>query len=59
MLHVKRRHPRIPFVFVTAVHDTEVREDALRNGADGYLLEPFEREELLATVRRVLEKSSA
>jgi putative nucleotidyltransferase with HDIG domain len=40
---------------VTAVHDISVALDALRNGAYDYLLKPFEREQLLATVRRALE----
>ena len=40
---------------VTAVHDISVALQALRNGAYDYLLKPFEREQLLATVRRALE----
>jgi putative nucleotidyltransferase with HDIG domain len=40
---------------VTAVHDISVALAALRNGAYDYLLKPFEREQLLATVRRALE----
>ena len=51
LLHVKQRYPRIPFAFITAVHDAQVREEAMRNGADGYLLKPFTKEEFLALVR--------
>src|ERR1700689_1626014 len=40
---------------VTAGHDIQVALQALRNGAYDYLLKPFEREQLLATVRRALE----
>jgi putative nucleotidyltransferase with HDIG domain len=40
---------------VTAVHDISVALQALRNGAYDYILKPFEREQLLATVRRALE----
>jgi putative nucleotidyltransferase with HDIG domain len=40
---------------VTAVHDISVALAAIRNGAYDYLLKPFEREQLLATVRRALE----
>jgi putative nucleotidyltransferase with HDIG domain len=45
----------MPIVMVTAVHDIQVALQALRNGAYDYLLKPFEREQLLATVRRALE----
>jgi putative nucleotidyltransferase with HDIG domain len=40
---------------VTAVNDISVALAAIRNGAYDYLLKPFEREQLLATVRRALE----
>src|SRR5881296_3265760 len=51
----KERFPDMPVVMVTAVHDISVALQALRNGAYDYLLKPFEREQLLATVRRALE----
>ena len=51
----KERFPDMPVVMVTAVHDISVALDALRNGAYDYLLKPFEREQLLATVGRALE----
>src|ERR1700746_3924257 len=52
----KEKYPDMPVVMVTAVHDIQVALDAIRNGAYDYLLKPFEREQLLATVRRALEK---
>src|SRR5260370_15276518 len=51
----KERFPDMPVVMVTAVHDVSVALSAIRNGAYDYLLKPFEREQLLATVRRALE----
>src|SRR5271170_1332430 len=51
----KEKYPDMPVVMVTAVHDISVALQALRNGAYDYLLKPFEREQLLATVRRALE----
>jgi putative nucleotidyltransferase with HDIG domain len=51
----KERFPDMPVVMVTAVHDVSVALNAIRNGAYDYLLKPFEREQLLATVRRALE----
>ena len=51
----KERYPDMPVVMVTAVHDISVALAAIRNGAYDYLCKPFEREQLLATVRRALE----
>src|SRR6202050_5059570 len=51
----KEGYPDMPVVMVTAVHDIAVALAAIRNGAYDYLLKPFEREQLLATVRRALE----
>jgi len=51
----KERYPDMPVVMVTAVHDVSVALKAIRDGAYDYLLKPFEREQLLATVRRALE----
>src|SRR3982075_2685336 len=51
----KEKYPDMPVVMVTAVHDISVALAAIRKGAYDYLLKPFEREQLLATVRRALE----
>src|SRR2546429_1967824 len=51
----KERFPDMPVVMVTAVHDISVALAAIRNGAYDYLLKPFEREQLRATVRRAME----
>ena len=52
---IKERFPEVPVVMVTAVHDISVALAAIRNGAYDYLLKPFEREQLLVTIRRALE----
>ena len=46
--------PHLPVVMVTAVHDIGVAIDSMRRGAYDYLLKPFERDQLLATVQRAL-----
>src|SRR2546427_8457099 len=51
----KERFPDMRVVMVTGVHDISVALAAIRNGAYDYLLKPFEREQLLATVRRAME----
>jgi putative nucleotidyltransferase with HDIG domain len=40
---------------VTAMHDISIALNSIRNGAYDYLLKPFDREQLLATVRRAME----
>ncbi len=56
LLHVKQHYPRIPFAYVTAINDSQVREEVMRNGADGYLQKPFTEQEFLALVRRTIGK---
>ena len=52
---VRKLDPQLPVVMVTGVHDISVALSAIRSGAYDYLLKPFERDQLLATVRRALE----
>jgi putative nucleotidyltransferase with HDIG domain len=52
---VREVQPDTPMVMVTAIHDISVAITAMRNGAYDYLLKPFERDQLLATVKRALE----
>src|SRR5712675_127673 len=51
----KEKYPDMPVIMVTAVHDISVALAAIRNGAYDYLLKPFEREQMLAMVKRALE----
>jgi CheY-like chemotaxis protein len=57
-LHVRQRYQRVPFVFMTAVRDPQVREVGMRLGAAGFLYKPFLREELLAAVAEALHCGS-
>ena len=52
---IRQVHPDTPIVMVTAIHDVGVAISAMRKGAYDYLLKPFEKEQLLATVRRALD----
>jgi DNA-binding NarL/FixJ family response regulator len=58
-LQVKERYPRIPFAFVTAVNDPELRAEAVLRGADGYLLKPFSHEQFLEFIRQVLSQRTS
>lgn len=52
---VRKTQPDTPIVMVTAIHDISVAISAMRKGAYDYLLKPFEREQLLSTVKRALD----
>lgn len=53
--YTKDFYPDIDVVIITARLDLHVALQALHNGAYDYLPKPFERDRLVATVRRVLE----
>lgn len=52
---VKATYPGIPFVVETGINDSPLRAVLMQEGAYDYLLKPFERDQLLATVHRALE----
>lgn len=54
------RHPRyaaIPLVFLTASAAPIDRETCLSQGAAGFIIKPFQRAELLQTIRALLSPS--
>ncbi|MBV8049473.1 MAG: sigma-54-dependent Fis family transcriptional regulator, partial [Paludibacterium sp.] len=51
---VKRRHPGLPFILMTAYGVIERAIDLLRAGATHYLLKPFEPQQLIAEVEKHL-----
>lgn len=56
---IHAQSPNLPVIMVTAIHDISVAIDSMRRGAYDYLLKPFEREHLVATVQRALEHRQA
>jgi two-component system, NtrC family, response regulator AtoC len=52
---VRRRHPQLPFVLVTAHGSIDNAVAAMKNGADDYLQKPFRHRELVTVVERLLE----
>ncbi len=56
---IHEQNPSLPVIMVTAIHDISVAIDSMRRGAYDYLLKPFEREHLVATVQRALEHRQA
>src|SRR5947209_13466075 len=50
-----KRFPDMPVLMVTAVHDIGVALNSIRSGAYDYMLKPFDREQLIATVKRSVD----
>jgi putative nucleotidyltransferase with HDIG domain len=57
--HIHAEHPNLPIIMVTAIHDISVAIDSMRRGAYDYVLKPFEREHLVATVQRAIDHRKA
>ncbi len=47
-----------PFIFLTASANLEDRSQALKRGADDYLIKPFKIADLLAAIKRQLDKKT-
>jgi response regulator RpfG family c-di-GMP phosphodiesterase len=56
LARVRPRFPGLAFLVVTGVDDVRVGIEAMRNGADDYLVKPLEAEVVLASLGRALEK---
>jgi putative nucleotidyltransferase with HDIG domain len=52
---VKAQYPDLPVVLTTGASDVSLCVAAMQDGAYDYLLKPFARDQLLATVHRALE----
>lgn len=48
----------LPLLFLTSVGDTQTRIEAIRQYAEDYVLKPFDYEELLARVQRILRRTA-
>jgi putative nucleotidyltransferase with HDIG domain len=51
----RKKHPLAAFLMVTGVNDLSVAIQAMKQGADDYLVKPFQFDVVLASVRRALE----
>jgi len=47
---------RLPFVFITASAEQEVRSRAVDSGADGYVIKPFDLRAIGQTVAEILSR---
>ncbi len=55
---VKEKHPNVKVVMITGYRSVETAAEATRLGASGYIVKPFKSDEILATVRKNLERNS-
>jgi putative nucleotidyltransferase with HDIG domain len=53
---VREKHPQVAFLMATAVDDVRVGIEAMKAGADDYLVKPFQLEMVLTAVRRAIER---
>jgi DNA-binding response OmpR family regulator len=54
--YIRRRHPSLPVIVVTAFGGTEVETEALKRGATYYIDKPFRVAELLAILRAAVSQ---
>lgn len=54
---LKQRYPRSPVVMITAFASIQNAVEAMHKGANDYIAKPFRINELLATVRRIIEQA--
>ncbi len=47
----------IPFIFLTAKADEQSRQKGMRTGVDDYIIKPFDIEQLLSRINRLLERT--
>jgi response regulator RpfG family c-di-GMP phosphodiesterase len=53
---VRTRYPKVAFLMATGVDDVRVGVRAMKEGADDYLLKPFDIDVVLASLQRALER---
>jgi len=59
LAYIRRRHPSIPVVFITAFGGPAVQAEALRLGATRYVEKPFRVAQLLDTLRALTDTGAA
>jgi DNA-binding response OmpR family regulator len=57
LVQLKQRYPGCKVVMMTAFATVDNAVEAMRKGADDYVTKPFRIDDLLATVRRILEQA--
>jgi FixJ family two-component response regulator len=55
---VRLERPELAVILISAHHDDEIRQRALKQGAAGFLYKPFDAVELLGKIERALGEPS-
>ena len=58
LAEVHKKHPELAFLVATGVDDVRVGVQAMKSGADDYLLKPFQLDMVLASLGRAFEKKA-
>jgi DNA-binding NtrC family response regulator len=58
LAEVRRRNPHLAFLVATGVNDVRVGVQAMKDGADDYLINPFQLEMVLASLERAFDKKA-
>ena len=53
---IREKHPQVAFLMATAVDDVRVGVEAMKAGADDYLVKPFQIEAVLTALNGAIEK---
>jgi response regulator RpfG family c-di-GMP phosphodiesterase len=53
---VHQKHPHCAFLIMTGVDDVRVGIDAMKRGADDYLVKPFQMDTVVAGIKRAMER---
>ena len=56
---LRKQWPDVPLIMLTAHGTVQIAVAAMRGGAFDFMLKPFEREEVVATVQRALDATAA
>ena len=57
LFEIKRLRPKIKVIMITAFASIENAIDAIKKGASDYISKPFKIDNLLLTIRRILEEA--
>ena len=56
MSEIKRQWPHIPVIVMSGYYTTQTIKDAIKMGAATFIAKPFEPEELIKAVRKIIKK---
>jgi DNA-binding NtrC family response regulator len=56
MEKIKEQWPNIPIIVMSGYYTTETIKEAFKMGAANFIAKPFEPDELVKTVRQIIEK---